>query len=208
MKKQYYIYGGIVLVVIVLIGIFGFMKHENTVAPEETALTGTTTSTGTASTTLTFDDALSSSSPLVASNFTLTNPALKTYSNAQFGFTVKYPSDGVVVTPSAKTPGLYRNDREFAFCAPELKTASGACAPILTITLPDRSGHGVSIYVLDNAKVQAAYPETVSYVRVNEKTNRRFEVYFSDTISTSATPAQNKTRQDLMGILLGSFLLK
>ena len=199
MKNRNLLIGiGIVVLIIIII----LIKSLGSKNPEIVGKDVTSTST------ISMDQALnSSSSPLKVTDYKVSQgPVLKSYINNEFGFSLKYPSDFMIVAASEKTPLLYRSDREFAYCVPELKTAIGACTPVLTLAPVNGSGHGVSVYVLDDIQVAAKYPEKLPNVRIHEMTHRRYEVYYSDTTSTNSTKAENIARQELMATMVTSFM--
>lgn len=197
---------GIIAVLLVAWGAYSLSK-----APRQTANVPGSTTTSTSTTDTTTGTATTTGNGLTISDLKIvgSKPGYKAYANSDYSFVFMYPEKNAVVIPvqipaSDKTPLLYRKDGEFAFCVKERKTSMG-CAPAVTLGLADGSGHGVSVYVLNNTDVSAYYPKAENYMVVDKEHNYRYEIYYSDTVSTAATDAQNKMRQDLMSEIGASF---
>ena len=210
MKKEYRSVITIVAVVIVLgLVVWGVSSTRKTVREtipsdtDKTQTTGTTTPAAPTSTTTL------SSPGVTVTNVKVTGDAnSEAYFDPKFLYVLAYPRIAALpITPSPETtPLAYRTDREFAYCIKELQTTKG-CAPAFMLGLPDKSGHGVSVYILDNAKVQAIWPQdkNLQNIFIDTKNNRRFEIYYSDTVSVQATGQQNTDRQKLMARMVESF---
>lgn len=207
MQKQHITtIAGIIAVVLVAWGAYSLST-----APRQTANVPGTTHTSTSTNTTASGAATSTGSGLTVSDVKIVGgkPGFKAYANSEYSFVFMYQEKNAVVIPvqipaSDKTPLLYRKDGEFAFCVKERKTSMG-CAPAVTLGLADGSGHGVSVYVLNNTDVSAYYPKVENYMIVDPDNNYRYEIYYSDTVSTAATDAQNKMRQELMSEIGASF---
>lgn len=210
---------GVIAAILIGWALYSLMTNDR--VPEPTGTDGTenassTHSTATSSPVVT-GAAVGTTSGTSTGGLKITNvsvvgkPGMKAYANNQYGFLFAYPEKDAVVIPvsipaSDKTPLLYRKDAEFAFCVKERRTSMG-CAPVVTLGLADGSGHGVSVYALINSDVKAYYPKVESNMIIDAEDNIRYEIYYSDTVSIDATPAQNKLRQQIMGEIGASFTL-
>ncbi len=70
----------------------------------------------------------------------------KTYTNNEYGFEIKYPSESEIINGSS------RNDWVFDFCAPEFSTAENRCNPVTTVSLSDNKNSGIGVYIVQKDK--------------------------------------------------------
>lgn len=214
-KKQHII--TIVTVIAGLLVIWGIYSLATRGQRQTANVAGTSTTTATTETSSAAQGGSVGSTTSGTKGLTISNVQVKgkdglaAYANSQYGFVFAYPKKDAVVIPvnipaSEQTPLLYRNDAEFAFCVKERKTSLG-CAPVVTLGLADGSGHGVSVYALSEADVKAYYPKVLPNMIVDESSHVRYEIYYSDTTSIEATPAQNILRQNIMREIGESFSL-
>jgi hypothetical protein len=214
MKNKNILAGGIVLVLIIIVGIYMYTQKvavAPTEVPTETSDMGTTTSSGSPTSTPTGEaptGLAANSGPVSITDVSISSadPSIEVYQSSTYQFIAMYPKNWSRVVASAATPTLYMSDREFIHCVPEQKKAQG-CAPIVSFMPSDKSGHGVSVYVLDNAKVEAMGGGLPSYARVYAENNHRFEVIYTDMYQANATVAQNSARMEVASIFLKTFTL-
>ena len=70
----------------------------------------------------------------------------KTYTNNDYGFEIKYPSQSEIIDGSS------RNGWVFDFCADEFTTPEHKCKPVTTFSLSDNKDSGIGVYIVQKDK--------------------------------------------------------